>query len=98
MGKEEIFSLLNAYFKDHRSEHGIVRIGVFGSYVKNQTRPDSDVDIVVELKKQDLLEMSAIKQDLEELFHATVDLVSYRTTMNPFLKHEIDREAEFVQD
>jgi hypothetical protein len=56
----------------------------------------SDVDIVVELERQDLFDLIGIKQDLEARFQCPVDIVSYRNTMNPFLKRRIDREAIYV--
>lgn len=38
---------------------------------------ESDIDIVVELKKQDLFNLIGIKQDLEATLHRPVDIVSY---------------------
>ncbi|MFZ5759510.1 MAG: nucleotidyltransferase family protein, partial [Thermodesulfobacteriota bacterium] len=58
--------------------------------------PQSDIDIVVKLKKQDLFDLIGIKQDLEDKFHTHVDLVSYRNTMDPYLKKKIDQEAIYV--
>jgi len=37
-----------------------------------------------------------IKQDLEEKFHRSVDIVRYRDRMNAFLKKRIDKEAVYV--
>jgi predicted nucleotidyltransferase len=31
-------------------ELGVIRIGLFGSYAKNQQQPGSEIDIFVELK------------------------------------------------
>lgn len=77
-------------------KYHINKIGLFGSYAKNMQRKDSDIDIVIELKKQDLFDMIGIKQDLEELFHRRVDIVSYRNNMNSFLRNRIDQEAIYV--
>ncbi len=40
--------------------------------------------------------MIGIKQDLEETLHTNVDVISYRETLNAFLKNRIDREASCV--
>jgi predicted nucleotidyltransferase len=45
--------------------------------------PASDVDVVVDLERQDLFFMIGIKQELEESLRTAVDVVSYRPTMNP---------------
>ena len=79
-----------------QKKYAIKKIGLFGSFAKNTSREDSDIDIVVQLEKQDLFQIIGIKQDLEEEFHRTVDVVSYREKMNPFLKDRIDHEAIYV--
>jgi predicted nucleotidyltransferase len=38
----------------HRVKYGIKRIGLFGSTARGTTTDGSDIDIVVELEKQDL--------------------------------------------
>jgi uncharacterized protein len=84
-------------FRDTRQqEYGIEALGIFGSYARGQARPDSDVDVVVKLSKQDLFIMIGIKQDLEEVLHLPVDLVSYRPQMDDFLKRRIDKDALYV--
>jgi hypothetical protein len=54
------------------------------------------VDVVVDLERQDLFFLIGIKQELEETLHAAVDVISYRTAMNPYLKRRIDTEAIYV--
>lgn len=57
---------------------------------------ESDIDVVVELDKQDLFALIGIKQDLEEALCEPVDVVSYRDEMNDFLKNRIEKEAVYV--
>jgi hypothetical protein len=56
----------------------------------------SDVDVVVELERPDLLLLVGIKQELEELLQRPVDVVRCRERMNPFLKKRILRDAVYV--
>jgi len=55
-----------------------------------------DIDVVVELENPDLFNLFGIKQDLEERFHCSVDVVRYREKMNGYLKHRIDQEAFYA--
>jgi uncharacterized protein len=71
-------------------------MGVFGSLARNDFDSNSDIDIVVELEKQDLFLLIGIKQDIEDEFHKHVDIVSYRERMNTFLKNRINKEAIYV--
>ena len=86
-----------AGFRDQKAdEFGIVRIGLFGSAARGSSHDGSDVDVVVEMSEPDLLKLVGIKQELEELLDRNVDIVRYRTDMNPFLRQRIDREAIYV--
>ena len=96
MCNAELISVLNQYKISHQAIYGIKRLGLFGSTARGTTTDQSDIDIVVELEKQDLFFMIGIKQDLEEQLGSKVDIVSYRSTMNPFLKRRIDQEAVYA--
>lgn len=96
MQRDEVLHLL-ARFRDRRGrELGITRIGIFGSLARGEATDASDVDVVVELERPDLLLLVGIKQELEELLQRPVDVVRYREHMNPLLKKRIDREAVYV--
>jgi len=93
---DEILRVL-AQFRDRRAkEFGITRIGIFGSLARGEATDASDVDVVVELERPDLLLLVGIKQELEELLQRPVDVVQYRERMNPFLKKRILRDAIYV--
>jgi uncharacterized protein len=96
MQKTELMTMLNRYKQMHQSQYGIKRLGLFGSSARGTSTDHSDIDIVVELEKQDLYFIIGIKQDLEEQLGSKVDIVSYRDRMNPFLKQRIDREAVYA--
>ena len=67
MQRDEILRVL-AQFRDRRAkEFGITRIGIFGSLARGEATDASDVDVVVELERPDLLLLVGIKQELEEL-------------------------------
>jgi hypothetical protein len=54
------------------------------------------VDIVVKTKVPDLFLLVNLKEELEQLFAADVDLVRYWPRMNPYLKRRIDREVHYA--
>ena len=96
MRRNDILHVL-ARFRDlKQDEFGIVRIGVFGSVAREENADASDVDVVVELGRPDLLVLVGIKQELEELLHQPVDVVRYREGMNAYLKRRIEQEAVYV--
>ncbi|TKJ37954.1 nucleotidyltransferase [candidate division LCP-89 bacterium B3_LCP] len=96
MKRNEILRALASFRNSNEDEFGIIRIGVFGSCAREENTDTSDVDVVVELAKPDLLTLVGIKQELEALLHKPVDVVRYRERMNTFLKRRIEQEAVYV--
>ncbi|HUU41011.1 MAG TPA: nucleotidyltransferase domain-containing protein [Desulfatiglandales bacterium] len=95
MEKEDVIKILRRFKKLKGGNYGIVRIGLFGSVVRGALNDQSDIDVVV-LGKPDMFNLIGIKQDLEEEFQRSVDLVRHREKMNPFLKKRIEKEAIYV--
>ncbi len=96
MNREEIIQLLKIFKEENKNKYHIKKLGIFGSVAKNRMKEESDIDIVVNLTRQDLFELIGIKQDLEERLKYPINIVSYRETMNSFLKKRIDEEAVYV--
>ena len=96
INREHIIDTLRLFKKTNQHKYSIIKIGLFGSAAKNTLQKNSDVDVVVLLKNQDLFNLIGIKQDLEEQLNLHVDVISYREKMNGFLKHRIDTEAVYV--
>ena len=88
------------FLKDHKgyfeNEFKVKKIGLFGSYARNEPTEASDIDIVVELEKPDLFYLIGIKQVVEEAFARRVDVVRFRDSMNSVLKKRIERDAIYV--
>ena len=96
MEKKQLLKELKKFKETHHEEYGIESLGIFGSYARDDAGTESDVDVVVQLNKQDLFRIIGIKQDLEENLKISVDVVSYRLNMDSFLKKCIDRDAVYV--
>ena len=96
MSRAELLKILKTFKEKNAVKYEITALGLFGSAVRDENQKESDVDVVVKLKKQDLFHMIGIKQDLEATLHTHVDVISYREQMNAFLKSRIDKEALFV--
>lgn len=96
MKREEILQYLKDRKPEFEREFGVRKIGLFGSYARDQQNHQSDVDIVVELEKPDLLTLIGIKQTIEEQLNVKVDIVRYRDRMNKVLKRRIDRDVHYA--
>ncbi|NPV44821.1 MAG: nucleotidyltransferase family protein [Firmicutes bacterium] len=76
MGAEEIIAALRDN-KSNIEKYGVDRIGLFGSYSRNEQSDGSDVDILVRFKKgcKTFDNYMGLKFYLEDLLGKKVDLV-----------------------
>jgi predicted nucleotidyltransferase len=73
--------------------HGARSIRVFGSVARGEGGPDSDLDLLVGLEPgRGLLDLVAIKQDLEDELGCRVDVVT-EAALSPYLRQQVLREA-----
>ena len=70
-------TLLRRHEPEIKKRFGVATIGIFGSYVRGEERPDSDVDVLVSFKKgeETFDHYMDRKFYLEDLFGRKVDLV-----------------------
>ena len=71
-------------------KYGVKRIELFGSYVRNEQKPESDIDLLVrfERSKKTFDNYMDLKFFLEDLFNHKVDLVIIEA-IKPDLKQYI---------
>ncbi|MEL7473755.1 MAG: nucleotidyltransferase family protein [Planctomycetota bacterium] len=80
----------------------ITEFALFGSVLRDDFGPDSDVDVLVtfhEDAKRSLFDLVHMADELEELFGRKVDLLTRRSierSHNPYRKHLILSTAEVV--
>ena len=91
-----ILNLLAQYKQNYLDKYGIENIGIFGSVARDEATESSDVDICIKTKTPDMFMLVHIKEELQNLFHKSVDIVRLRKRMNPYFKKRIDQEAIYV--
>lgn len=75
------------------ARHGARNIRVFGSAARGEDRPDSDVDLLVEMESgRSLLDLVALGQDLEDLLHRKVDVLT-DSSVHPAIRPHILADA-----
>ncbi len=96
LSKNEILQYLRRYKEENKQVYSINKLGIFGSFSRDEASSSSDIDIVVDFHKADIFNQISIKQELEKTFGTKVDIVALWKHMNPKLRSRIDRDALYV--
>lgn len=75
---------------------GVQSIGLFGSFIRGEISPESDVDVLVEFVRPSFDNYMELKFFLEELFGREVDLVLANSLKTP-IKPKIMREVLYAE-
>ncbi len=79
-------------------KHGAKKISIFGSYVKGEATPESDLDIIVKFKKiKGLIKFVGIEFELSDSLGIKVDLLTEKS-ISPYLIDIIRREATVIYE
>ncbi|MCC6493984.1 MAG: nucleotidyltransferase domain-containing protein [Pirellulales bacterium] len=81
-------------------QFGVRRLELFGSRARDDYRPESDYDFIVEFHdpamKGAFKRYFSFKEELEALLGATVDLMEGAEIRNPYLKRSVDRDRTVI--
>ena len=79
-------------------QRGVSHAAVFGSSARGDQRPDSDIDIMVEIAADapiGVFEYVGIVNYIEDLFPIPVDVVD-RAGLKPFVRPNVERDAVYA--
>ncbi|MBI4498044.1 MAG: nucleotidyltransferase family protein [Chloroflexi bacterium] len=92
MRRDEVLSIIRAHWSELQ-EMGVLSLSLFGSVARAEAGPDSDVDILVEVRRpMGFFRFFAIQEYLEQLLGRKVDLVT-PSGLRPEMRDQILREA-----
>ncbi len=93
--KQQIIEILAACKPEVEKNFGVKRLALFGSYARGEQKPDSDVDILVEVGPEIGLGFVTLADRIEQLLGEPVELVSTRAIKPKFLQL-ISKDLEYV--
>lgn len=74
--KTNIVELINKNKEYLKNTYKITKIGIFGSFARNEETESSDVDILVEFEKTpDMFKFFSVEEYLEKLLNRKIDMV-----------------------
>ncbi len=94
MNREQVIAALRGHEKELRAA-GVTRISLFGSTVRGEQRPDSDVDLLAAFdssRRLSLLDVVGIERQISEVLGRPVELIE-EGTLKPRVQRSVTAEA-----
>ncbi len=100
MNKTEIKKKIKQAIEKSPHKKDIKRVSIFGSYAYGKPHPKSDVDILIEFKKNapiGYFELSDIMRDFQKKVGRKVDLLT-PGAISKFFRHDVIKKAEKIYE
>ena len=98
MKQNDILAFLSKQPPELQVEYNISKIGLFGSFARNEQDKKSDIDIIVEFHPgtKNIYEKKAnLKKLLTSFFHREIDLCRLKY-VKPFVREYLEKEVIYV--
>ena len=96
MTKNEILDFLRSHKPEMQKRFGVVSIGLFGSYAREEADENSDINLVVRIESENRFRsFFGLKYFLEDSLHRKIDL-GIESTLKPVVKERIQNEIEYA--
>ena len=92
----EIKAILQTQKPYLAEKYGVTEVGIFGSYVRGEQGPDSDLDILIELEQPvriSLLDLVGLEDYLSELLGVKVQTAikkNLKSRLRPYILQEVE--------
>lgn len=94
--RERILGVLRSFKNSQGDKYGIERIALFESCARGEQTIDSDVDILISIKRPSLFVLSEITVLLESVLKRKVDLVSEKSRSRQEFMDNIKKDLIYV--
>lgn len=99
LSKEDIFSFIGQNYSYLQGHFHIEKIGIFGSFARNEQTDNSDIDLIIELKENtpNIYELKTeLRKFIGERFNRKIDLATEKY-LKLYAKTEIMSEAIYFE-
>ena len=90
--KTNILNYLKEHYSEFKNKYNVEKIGLFGSYARDEATENSDIDIFVKMKPS-LFDMVAIKEQIENDLNRKVDIIREHKNIKPIFLKMIQKDG-----
>jgi hypothetical protein len=96
LSKNDIINLIKAEKSFLKENFGVVNIGLFGSYAKDQQTPDSDIDFLVEFAEPRFDWIAGLNVYMEKKFDRKIEIIRNRSLGKSRFFDRIEQEIIYA--
>jgi len=96
LSKIEIINLIKAEKTFLKENFGVLNIGLFGSYAKDQQSSGSDIDFLVEFSEPRFDWIASLQRYMEEKFDKKIEIVRKRNLSNNHFLERVEKETIYA--
>jgi len=96
LSKREIINFIKEKKTFLKENFGVLNIGLFGSYARDQHNQDSDIDFLVEFSKPSFDYLAGLQIYMEKKFNKKIEIVRKRSLSNNRFFERIEQEAIYA--
>ncbi len=97
LSKDEIIDLIRTEKQFLKENFGVISIGLFGSYAKNQQTTDSDIDLLVEFSEPRFDWIANLYEHLENKFNKKIEIVRRRHLLKSRFANRVEQEIIYAR-
>ena len=95
LNKTTILNYLKSNLTEFQNRYSVEKIGVFGSYARDEESQNSDIDIFVKMKPS-LFDLIAVKTRIESDLDKKVDIIREHKNLKPLLLKMIKKDLIYA--
>jgi predicted nucleotidyltransferase len=92
----QVLDIIKEHEDEIKKRYSVRKIGVFGSYIRNDQTESSDLDILVEFDNPTLHNFMGLVFYLEDLFQKKIDLVT-TNALSPYMRPSVEEEVVWCE-
>jgi len=96
LSKTEIINLIRTEKDFLKENFGVINIGLFGSYAKNQQHQDSDIDLLVEFSEPRFDWIASLQIYMEKKFERKIEIVRKRNLSKSRFFERVEQEIIYA--
>jgi predicted nucleotidyltransferase len=93
--RSNILNYLKEHYSEFKNKYNVEKIGLFGSYARDEATENSDIDIFVKMKPS-LFDMVAIKEQIENDLNRKVDIIREHKNIKPIFLKMIQKDLIYA--